>query len=190
MTEQTTKLAEAVAEMPCCRPQGLQRTHSRNLTMPVPTPSTEPSGLNWPRQVSFPGKTRSPMEIIEREKYVEGVEEKSHWLKATYELAITPDGAAPHPAESERCTVMCPLTDASSFQALRTYALKYYLRGKTLTATGELDVDDTAGDAPPARRPKPKQIADLPREETLVKSEDTPSHSSRSMDDPLGYDGS
>ena len=171
MTEQTTKLAEAVAKMKDSAPKDAKNAFkdytyaSADSLYRTIRPELAKAGfLPWQNEVS--------MEIIERDKG----QEKSHWLKATYELAITPDGAAPSPAESERVTVMCQLVDAQSFQALRTYALKYYLRGKTLTATGELDLDDTAGDAPPAKTPPLRQ------------EQETPSLSYRHLGNRPGYD--
>ena len=147
--EQTTKLAEAVAQMPEAAPKDAKNKFKKydyasadSLYRTIRPALAEAGYLPWQNEVS--------METIERDKG----EEKSHWIKAVYEMAITPDGIAPKGGESERITVMCQLNDAQSFQALRTYALKYYLRGKTLTATGELDVDDTGGDAPPVNQEK------------------------------------
>ena len=155
MTEQATKLAEAVSKMPEAAPKdcknaffGWSYASADSLYRTIRPAMSEAGFLPWQDEVS--------MEIIEGEN-ADG--EKMRWIKATYALAITPDGTAPSADQCERVTVMCQLNDTQSFQALRTYALKYYLRGKTLTATGELDVDATAGDAPPTTTPQTKAPA-------------------------------
>lgn len=65
------------------------------------------------------------------------------WIEADYNIALTPDGR--HPEEEcdfELVTVMAEFLSAQAFQAIRTYALKYFLRGKLLIQTGEPDVDN------------------------------------------------
>ena len=70
------------------------------------------------------------------------------WQRAVYDFGITPGGVAPeHP---ERMTQYCQVTGAQSSGAIRTYALKYYLRAKCLLATGETDVDAMPSEAPPS----------------------------------------
>ena len=84
------------------------------------------------------------------------------WVKARYEMALTPNGHRPTAEQGvERVTVMAPASSAQSFAAIRTYALKYWLRGKCLIATGEFDEDvDSAPEAPPPAETVPDKPID------------------------------
>ena len=62
----------------------------------------------------------------------------AEWIMARYAFAlITDPGDPPDPETCEHVSAGCPLTGASSFAAIRTYAQKYWLRGKFLIATGD-----------------------------------------------------
>ena len=60
---------------------------------------------------------------------------KSTWAQVTYELGLAPVGQTP--ADPETVTVLVQVTGSQSLGAARTYALKYWLRGKFLLATGD-----------------------------------------------------
>lgn len=105
----------------------------------------------------------------EEMEVIEGKDKKGNstkWIRTTYRIALTPNGEPPRSiADAERCTVMAQLLGPQTFQAVRTYALKYFIRGKCLLATGEIDdVDAQPADAPPAaarrKTAKPTAIHD------------------------------
>lgn len=81
------------------------------------------------------------------------------FVKVTYAIALTPGGRAPAPGHAEKVTVMAEFLSIQTFAALRTYALKYYLRGKLLLATGELDVDAEEGAPPEGGQTRQRQPA-------------------------------
>lgn len=74
---------------------------------------------------------------------------KAMWVDITFALAITPGGRAPEKLEdAERLSAFAPVTGAQTAGAMRSYASKYYLRGKFLLATGEQeDIDATSRQA-------------------------------------------
>ncbi|MCY3933532.1 MAG: ERF family protein [Acidobacteria bacterium] len=99
------------------------------------------------------------LEVIQPFTPRSGEKPEAPWIKATYDMAMTPNGEAPAEDKTERITVMERLRDAQSLGSVRTYAAKYYLRPKTLLATGERDTDDSKADGPPpaaARAPAGK----------------------------------
>ena len=137
-----TRLAEALAGMDGhakrdCRNQhgGYDYASADSIFACVRLPLAKVGLAIWQQQVELefidvPGKGDKP----------------SRWMKATYEFALTPDGQAPAEGEAERVTVGCQLLGAQSFGAIRTYALKYWLRGKCLISTGDRaeDIDADA----------------------------------------------
>ena len=83
--------------------------------------------------------------------------QKKGWIRARYAMALTPDGRKPGAGEVEHITVMSQATGAQAFAAIRTFALKYWLRGKLLLATGEqLDDVDAMPKEPPPMKSKSK----------------------------------
>ena len=86
-------------------------------------------------------------------------ENKALWVKVKYEMALTPNGEKPK-EPGEHVTIFAAITDPQSMGAVRTYALKYWLRGKLLISTGEGDLDTNEKDAPPANQSKPRETAE------------------------------
>ena len=83
--------------------------------------------------------------------------QKWAWLKVTYRMALAPAGEEPKVWES--ITVAAPMYDAQTSGAVRSYAAKYWLRGKLMLATGETDLDGVTTPKPkPA--PAPKRTTD------------------------------
>ena len=82
----------------------------------------------WMNELSF--------DVLEGEK-------KKQWLKVTYEIGLTADGGRPDDKELERITILAQYAGVQTCQAVRTYALKYFLRGRFLLPTGEKDADVT-----------------------------------------------
>ena len=101
-------------------------------------------------------------------KIVEGKKGSTYpWLTVTYEIGLAYDENK-RPEVVEIITAMALLRNAQALQAVRTFALKYYLKGKLLLGTGEKDTDAT-NDTPPAPEPR-----------TRTRSEQKPATSSRS----------
>ena len=107
---------------------------------------------------------------VKSELFTEEATGKPTWIHAVYELAITPGGEPPEATilsvagderldrATERLTFSHPYFGVQSFSAIRTYAIKTYLRGKLLLDTGELDADDWAkSDTPYPLDIKPEQ---------------------------------
>ena len=82
----------------------------------------------WMNEISF--------DVLEGEK-------KKQWLKVSYEIGLTADGGRPDDKELERITILAQYAGVQTCQAVRTYALKYFLRGRFLLPTGEKDADVT-----------------------------------------------
>ena len=74
------------------------------------------------------------------------------WAQVMYEMALTPNGEKP-PGPGERVTIFADVTGPQSMGAIRTYALKYWLRGKLLISTGEGDLDEREKEAPKGPAP-------------------------------------
>ena len=86
-------------------------------------------------------------------KVVEGKKGSTYpWLTVTYEIGLAYDENK-RPEAVEIITAMALLRNAQALQAVRTFALKYYLKGKLLLGTGEKDTDAT-NDTPPAPEPQ------------------------------------
>lgn len=75
-------------------------------------------------------------------------------LWAVYEIGFSLDGITPPPKKTrEKITATTYLTSPQSLAAVRTYAEKYWIRGKFMLATGDMaedgdSVDPNAGSAP------------------------------------------
>ncbi len=78
------------------------------------------------------------------------------WVQVTYEMALRKaDGS--YQDDPERVTVLVQVTGAQSMAAVRTYAMKYWLRGKVLLATGDMSEDiDAEPKAAPGPGPGPR----------------------------------
>jgi len=76
------------------------------------------------------------------------------WLEVEYGLALTPGGVAVEVRKLEKVTVVVQITGAQSMGAARTYALKYWLRGKLLLSTGD-QAEDLDASEPTPLAPKP-----------------------------------
>ena len=91
----------------------------------------------------------------------------STWCRAVYDLGFAEVGQKPKVVE--QVTVMVQITGSQSLGAARTYALKYWLRGKFLLATGDQaeDLDGQAAEwarqTPATRKPKPKPKPSKPK---------------------------
>ena len=146
MTDQivTPSLAKAMLEMPVSIEKDQENSFAHYqyssadaVFANIRTQLAKQGLAPWQQEIS--------MEVIEQTKQnKDGTERRSRWLKAKYQMALTPDGQAPMDnieLEGEIVTVMCEFTTAQAFAAIRTYALKYWLRGKLLLATGEFDAD-------------------------------------------------
>ena len=86
---------------------------------------------------------------------------KSTWARVTYMIGCTSKLGISE--GGERVTVLVQITGSQSLGAARTYALKYWLRGKLLLATGDQseDLDSTPAEFDrPARPAKPRKPAD------------------------------
>ena len=87
----------------------------------------------------------------------------TQWVKVQYELALIRDQVMDtrESALLERVTVMAQVTGAQTFAAIRTYALKYWLRGLFLLDTGDVreDIDSLEANAPTDVKPKAKPKA-------------------------------
>ena len=82
------------------------------------------------------------------------------WLEVEYGLALTTGGVPPAHDGLERVTVLVRVMGSQSLGAARTYALKYWLRGKLLLATGDQAEDlDAAPAEPPGKRPVKEMLA-------------------------------
>lgn len=64
------------------------------------------------------------------------------YIKVTYEFAITPNGVKPEEGQAEEFTILHQITGTQAYGAVRTYALKYWLRGKLGLATGDKEDDE------------------------------------------------
>lgn len=92
------------------------------------------------------------MQEIEKE-FREGKNDRGKrvlWGEFCFEIALTPGGRRPEEGQGERITIISPITGPQSMAAIRTYALKYWLRGKLLLETGEGDLDHDGRGTPPA----------------------------------------
>ena len=76
-----------------------------------------------------------------------------NWIFMEYEAGFSEDGKRPEVLE--RVTQACQFTGQESFGAIRTFAQKYWLRGKLLLSTGEPDLDADVGKEPPPKVDKP-----------------------------------
>ena len=103
----------------------------------------------------LPHQTEQELEFIER---TNSRGKPSTWARITYRVGLQPVGSAPVKMDAwETVTVLVQVTGSQSLGAARTYALKYYLRGKFLLATGDLaeDLDSSAPEPLPQPAPKP-----------------------------------
>ena len=75
------------------------------------------------------------------------------WARITYEMGF--DLADVGRGTPSRHTQMVEVHGAQAMQAASTYALKYWLRGKLLLATGDQDIDASERSQPPATRQRP-----------------------------------
>ena len=118
------------------------------------------AGLNvWQNEIEI---TLLPKEEISSTN-AEG--KVTRWLWGVFEMGFQDRWFLPPPPDvRERVTLMVPLTGPQTFQAIRTFAMKYWLRSKCLLATGEFDdidagpsvIPDEKEDAPTeTRRSKP-----------------------------------
>ena len=90
---------------------------------------------------------KSGLSVWQDEESVEVVgkvsKEEVAWVRATYKMALI-KGATATQSEmdgAEKVTVMTPVRNAQAFAAIRTYALKYWIRGKCLLAIGDVEED-------------------------------------------------
>ena len=61
-------------------------------------------------------------------------------LVVHYQMGFSKDGETP--AAVERQTIITPYLGAQTSQAVRSYAIKYWLRGKLMLGTGDTDADN------------------------------------------------
>ena len=86
-------------------------------------------------------------------KVVEGKKGSTYpWWMVTYEIGLAYDENN-RPEVVETVTAMALLRNAQALQAVRTFALKYYLKGKLLLGTGDKDTDAT-NDTRPSPEPQ------------------------------------
>ena len=100
------------------------------------------------------------------------------WARVVYAIALTPDGQEPERnadgnVAAELVTVMAPIAGPQSWQSIRTYGLKYFLRGKLLLKTGERDLDNEQKAPPPdtAAAPQPTGRWELGEDKTYTMAE-------------------
>ena len=140
--EKSPGLCKAILECPRSIPKDSRNYHAKYdyasadaVFQSVAKPLAEAGLATWINEVS--------VDVVEGKKGADG-KEGPKWVKTTYEIALTPGGLAPPDGKAERVTVMAQLLSAQTLQAVRTYAIKYFLRTKLLLATGEIqdDVDN------------------------------------------------
>ena len=111
------------------------------------------------------------------------------WIQVTYAIGIIVSGTVPNPELLEQVTIFSQLLGPQTTAADRTFALKYYLRGKGLLDTGDqledADSADTSKGAPltdsdsgtrrqPRQRRQPPVDGVAPRVTPDLKPDDAP----------------
>ena len=113
-------------------------------------------------------------------EFFDGPESKdgktSRWIKAEYVLGFQ-HSLISIPEVLENVTVFAQLVNAQTAAAVRTFALKYWLRGKLLLATGDLgeDLDDSDTPAvPPKAESKSKGASEKQKGKTAKGKSEEP----------------
>lgn len=104
----------------------------------------------------------------------DGESKAKPWAFAAYRLALAPVGDPPDWERAERITIPLQLVGPQSAQAARSYAIKYWLRGKLLLPTGDQDLDATAEPDEPAPRRGRKATAPKPAQTITEESPPAP----------------
>ena len=104
------------------------------------------------------------------------------WVEVTYEMALTPNGGKLQ-EPGERVTIFAEVTGPQSMGAIRTYALKYWLRGKLLISTGEGDLDQGEKEAPRGERQQRRSTQQKPANRT--RNQTQPSGRPREAAEPV-----